>query len=125
MSKKILLIDDDLFIRELYEEILKNEGYEVTVARDGKEGLDKIIANGYDLILLDVMMPKLDGIGVISILEEKNLLKKKSPIVILTNLARDPVIKDMVKRGIHSVLIKAEINPDQFVAHIASILGKK
>lgn len=119
MSKKILLVDDDLFIRELYEEVLKNAGYEVETARDGKEGLDKIIANKYNLILLDVMLPKLDGAGIITVLEEKNLIKKVGPIIMLTNLAHDPILKDMLKRGVHSVIIKTDINPDQFLIEVS------
>ena len=116
---KILLVDDDLYIRELYVEILKNAGYEVEVAVDGKEGFDKIIAGGYDLILLDVMMPYLDGIGILKKLEEEKPQKNNGPIILLTNLAYDPVMKEATERGAVACLYKAEMNPDEFLKKVA------
>ena len=73
MAQKILLVDDDQFIREIYEELLKKAGYEVDTAVDGKEGYEKILNGGYNLILLDVMLPFLDGIGILDELTTLNL----------------------------------------------------
>lgn len=125
MSKQILLVDDDLYIRELYEELLEDEGYEVETAADGKEGLDKITEDSYDLILLDIMLPKLDGIGIISKLKETNSQVPLKSIVFLTNLAQDPVVKEALNTGVHSCLVKADITPDQLVAHVKEALGEK
>lgn len=121
---KVLLVDDDLYIRELYVEILKNAGYEVEVAVDGKEGFEKIVAGGYDLILLDVMMPYLDGIGILKKLEEEKPQKSNGPIILLTNLAYDPVMKEAVERGAVVCLYKAEMNPDEFLKNVAEHVKK-
>lgn len=125
MSKKILLVDDDLYIRELYDEILKGEGFDVETTADGKTGLEMILANTYDLILLDIMLPKLDGIGIISKLKEaKSSISLKS-IVFLTNLAHDPVVKEALDLGVHSCLIKSDITPEDLVNHVKQALGKE
>ncbi len=123
MSKKILIVDDDLFIRELYEEVLISEGYEVETASDGKDGLDKILNNSYLLILLDVMLPLVDGLGILTVLEEKGKLKETAPIILLTNLAHDPIVKEAVNKGAHTVFIKTDITPDQLLEYIKKLLG--
>ena len=125
MSKKILLVDDDLYIRELYDEILKGEGFDVETIADGKSGLDMILANSYDLILLDIMLPKLDGIGIITKLKEaKSSISLKS-IMFLTNLAHDPVVKEALELGVHSCLIKSDITPEDLLAHVKRALGEE
>lgn len=123
MAKKILIVDDDLYIRDLYEEILKDEGYEVTSAADGKEGLDKLETGGYDLVLLDVMMPKIDGISVLSKLQIIEPKTKNGPIILLTNLSQGPVIEDGMKKGAKSYLIKADLTPDQLVKKVKEFLN--
>ncbi|MFA5828812.1 MAG: response regulator [Candidatus Shapirobacteria bacterium] len=122
MAQKVLLVDDDQYIRELYEEILKNAGFEVETAVDGKEGFEKIIAGGYDLVLLDVMLPYLDGIGILDKLREEKPKVGNGPIILLTNLAYDPVIKDAIQKGAVACLNKAEMNPDEFLKKIKEVL---
>src|SRR5207245_2526054 len=99
MSKKIIVVDDDQYIRELYEEVLKGEGYEVDSATNGEEGLPKLQQGGYDLVLLDVMMPKLDGMGVLNALSANPPLTKNGPIVLLTNLDNIALIKEAQTKG--------------------------
>jgi CheY-like chemotaxis protein len=119
---KILLVDDDSYIRELYQEILVDTGHEVATAVDGKEGLDKILEGGYDLILLDVMMPYLDGIGILKKLEEEKPKIKNGPIILLTNLAYDPVVKEAAQMGATACFSKAEMNPDDFLKMVTEHL---
>ena len=64
MEKKILIAEDDEFLRELYADILKGEGYQVTTAIDGEDALQKLSQGGWDLVLLDIIMPKLSGLEV-------------------------------------------------------------
>lgn len=123
MPKRILIVDDDKFIRELYEEILTNEKYEVETAADGKTGLEKIQAGGYDLILLDVMMPQIDGIAIVQTLKESPPKKKNGPIIFLTNLANDPVIDQALQKGVKSCLSKADLTPEDFLKHVKKALG--
>lgn len=118
MAKKILIVDDDQYLRELYEEILQEEGFSVSTAEEGYSGLEMISKNKYDLVLLDIMMPKLDGIGVLKQIQEKSLEKNASKIVLLTNLAHGPVIKEAQKYGVKDYLIKADLTPDQIVNNI-------
>ncbi len=124
MTKKILLVDDDLYIRDVYEEVLTSEGYEIETAINGEEGLTKLKQGGYDLILLDVMMPTLDGIGVLEELKKNPPQLKNGPIVLLTNLGLDPVVKTAKDKGATSYLIKANITPRDLVETVARLLGQ-
>lgn len=121
--KKILIVDDDLFIRDLYEELLKGPDHVVETAKDGEEGLKKINEGGYDLILLDVMMPKLDGHGLLVKLSENPPKAKNGPVIILTNLANDPVIDACLKLGAKSFYIKSDHTPEEFLAMVNKYLA--
>lgn len=123
MAKKILIVDDDQYIREFYEELLVGAGYEVYTAKDGLEGFQYIHEGGYDLIVLDVIMPKLDGIGILSKLEEEPPIKKNGPIVLLTNLANDPAVQEAMAKGAHSFFIKSNITPEDFLAQVKTLAG--
>ena len=115
------MVDDEQYIRELYEEVLKAEGFEVEMAADGKEALEKILAGGYSAITLDVVMPKLDGLGILTQLKELTPKQKNGPIILLTSLANDPAIKQALENGAHKVVIKTEITPKQFVDLIKAV----
>lgn len=122
MNKKILIVDDDRYIRELYEELLKSEGYDVDTAVDGEEGLSKITAGGFDLILLDMMMPKIDGHGVLVKLGENPPKTPNGPIILLTNLANDPVIDLSLKAGAKASFIKSDHTPEEVLALVKKYL---
>ena len=124
MSKRILVVDDDLYIRELYEEVLKGEGYDVDAAVNGEEALVKLQKGGYDLVLLDVMMPKLDGIGVLTKLSENPPQTKNGPILLLTNLGHDPILKEALNKGANRFVIKADMTPDQLIINVKKALGE-
>lgn len=81
MQKKLLVVDDDTDIRELLEFDLTQSGYDVDTAKDGGEGLQKALANNYDIILLDVMMPKMNGFDVC---KNIRIHKPNVPILLLT-----------------------------------------
>ena len=113
-SKRVLVVDDEQYIRELYEEVLKAEGFQVDTATDGQEALDKILAGGYSAITLDVIMPKLDGLGILAQLKETPPKQKNGPIILLTSLANDPAVKQALENGAQQVVIKTDITPKQF-----------
>lgn len=123
MAKKILIVDDDVYLRDLYEEVLKGEGYEVTTAVDGEDGLAKLQQGGYDFTLLDVMMPKLDGLGVLKKLKETPTATPNGTIVLLTNLAQDPIVTEALQLGAKSYIIKADITPDQLIEKVKEYLN--
>ena len=121
-KQKILVLEDDQYTRDIYHDVLTEAGFEVTTAVDGEEGLVKIKEGGYNLILLDMMMPKLDGLGVLAALKENPPKVSNGPIILLTNLAHDPVINKAVALGAKSYLIKSDLNPDQLVAKVKEAL---
>jgi len=122
MPKKVLIIDDDLYIRDLYSEILSEDGYEVESAVDGVDGLERIAKTKFDLILLDLMMPKLDGLGVLKALKASPAKSANGPILLLTNLAHDPVVTEAIQNGAKDSLVKADYNPDELVTKVKSYL---
>ncbi len=121
-SQKILIIDDDVRLRDLYEKVLKDAGYSVTSAIDGQEGLVKAQEGGYDLILLDVIMPNVDGIKFLNLLKEKPPQTANGPIILLTNMAQDKIIEEGIKIGATSYIVKSDITPDQLIEHVKSFL---
>lgn len=123
MAKRVLIIDDDTYIRELYEEVLKNEGFEVVTAADGQEGLDHLLAGGNDAVLLDVMMPKLDGIGVLTKLKNAQPKAPNGPILLLTNLDHDPVLDQAAALGIQKHLLKADMLPPMLIEAVKTAVG--
>ena len=122
MAKKVLVVDDDQFIRELYEEVLRDDGFEVESAVDGEEELQKMQQGGYDLVLLDVMMPKKDGLGVLGELATHPAQKPNGAILLLTNLGHDPIIQEAMNKGATSYLNKADMTPDQLLENIKKFL---
>lgn len=124
MAQRILVVEDDQFLRELYNELLTNEGYEVDLAEDGEVGLSKVQSGGYDLILLDIMLPKLDGLEILRRVKDRPAKFPNGPIVLLTNLGQDSIIKESFTLGASGYLIKSSMNPDQVLSEIKVFLSK-
>ncbi len=123
-KRKILLVEDDVFLRDLYEENLTNEGYAVTTAQDGEEGLAKIEEGGWDLVLLDLMLPKMDGFEILRKAKESGAITKSKKIVILTNnTLSDPAQAAEVLELSSEYLIKSDMNPQQFVDKVKGFLA--
>lgn len=122
MLKKVLVVDDDQFLRELYEEVLKGEGYLVETAVDGDDGLSKLQRGGYDLILLDLMMPKRDGLGVLTALTQQPPQEKNGPLLLLTNLGYERVLQQALTIGASAFLNKADLTPDQLLENVRKYL---
>ncbi len=126
MTKKtsILLVDDDESLRQMYRLILEKAGYTFTSADDGIEGLARIREGGWDLILLDLMMPNLDGIGVLKALQEEPGSGKHGPIVILSNAGYSPVAKEAQQLGAAGFLMKADMLPKDLLVKVKEFLEK-
>lgn len=123
-SKKILIVEDDQFLREFYQELLTSEGYMVDVAADGEIALNKIQQGGFNLVLLDIMLPKKDGIQILKDLKLSPPKNPNGPIICLTNLGQDAIIKQCFELGVQGYLIKSAMNPDQVLTEIKSYLTK-
>lgn len=123
-TKRILIVEDDQFLREFYQELLQGESFVVDIAEDGEAGLTKAKQGGYSLVLLDIMMPKKDGLQVLRELKLAPPTTPNGPIVILTNLGQDVVIKQCFEMGATGYLIKSAMNPDQVLTEVHSYLQK-
>ena len=120
--KKILVVDDESAVRDIYNREFIKAGFKVFLAADGQEGLLKAGEEIPDLILLDVMMPKMSGIDTIKALK-KNDLTKKIPVLLLTNLGEEQIIKEGFKYGIDGYLLKVSYTPSQVVEECRKFLG--
>ncbi len=115
--KKILVVDDEDSVREIYRHEFLNNGYTVVVAQDGEEGLLKAGEEQPDIMLLDIMLPKMSGIEVLRALKE-NELTKKIPVLLLTNLGEETIIKEGFELGADGYLLKVSYTPSQVVDEV-------
>lgn len=116
--KKVLIVEDEKDLLDLYVELLKEAGYAVDSATTGKEGYVKMKRGGYDLVLLDVMLPEMDGLEILTRLKQSPSEKPNANIVLLTNLSKDLTISRGVALGIQGYIIKSDVTPGQFVEKI-------
>jgi len=100
----ILVVDDDDAIRMMVERVLRREQFHVDSARDGHEAIEKLSRNDYGTILLDLMMPRVDGIGVLRFLEQHKPERNKAVIVMTANLAS--FAEDVQSKPVFRVLSK-------------------
>ena len=123
-DKKIhlLVVEDDEFLVKMYESGLTKEGFDVTTAGNGEEGLQKAGEIKPDLILLDLIMPKMDGFTCLEKLKEDNAIKR-IPVVILSNLGQDSDIKRGMEMGAEGYLIKTDFTVKQVAEKVRKILG--
>lgn len=123
--KTILLIEDDLFIGEMYSRSLSREGYQVDLIKDGGEGLDAALNKQYDLILLDVMLPEKRGTEILTALRGDKDKVPNSRIVVLTNFEQDDESKMAMQSKADGYLIKADITPRRLLEIIKSFENQK
>ncbi len=119
---KILIVEDDPLMSRLYQKIFTFEGYEVEMAGDGEEGLDKARSGKPTLILLDIMMPKMNGFQVLEKLKLDPDLKS-IPVVILTNLAGQQDAETALTKGAVKYIVKSEYDPKQVTDMVKEILA--
>ena len=123
-SKTILLVDDDLTLREMYEERLKTEGFTIVQASNGEEALTKAKDIKPNLILLDIMMPKINGFDVLKSLKSDAELKD-IPVIILTALIQDVDRVQGDKLGATDYIVKSETMPGEVITKIRNAIGQK
>ena len=115
-KKKVLCIEDEHFISELYVRALTKAGYDVTVVVDGGEGLKAAQTNQYDIILLDIMVPSLSGTDILKILRDPAQTPElKAQVLITTNLEQREEVRDAIERQADGYIIKAELTPKELV----------
>ena len=121
---RILLAEDDRILRKAGEVSLKKRGYEVISAVDGEDALAKARDHKPDLVLLDVMMPKMNGFEVLQALKGADDVRD-IPVIMLTNLEQPADIKRATDGGAHSYLVKSNLNLDELAARIKDALGNR
>ena len=121
MAKKILVIEDDKFLRGLISQKLSKEGYEIVEAVDGEEGLTKASKEKPDLVLLDLILPGIDGFEVLEKLKD-NTETKEISVVILSNLGQREEIERGLRIGAVDFLVKAHHTPLEIVEKIRTFL---
>jgi len=121
MAKTILIIEDDKFLRELIARKLKEEDFRASEAVDGEEGIKKIKEEKPDLVLLDLILPGIDGFEVLSRMKEESALSS-IPVIILSNLGQKEDVEKGLKMGAVDYLIKAHFTPGEIIDKIKNDL---
>lgn len=122
-GKSVLLVDDDLTLREMYAERLKAEGFSVEMAKDGEEALQKATDLHPNMILLDIMMPKVNGLDVLKKLKEQ-AETSDIPVIVLTALIQDREKMESITRGADDYIVKSETMPGDVIGKIKGVLEK-
>ncbi|MDD3170487.1 MAG: response regulator [Candidatus Paceibacterota bacterium] len=122
MSKKVLIIEDDKFLRELLGKKLSNVGYAAILAVDGEEGLEKIKKDKPDIVLLDLILPGINGFEVLE-RYKKDASISSVPVIILSNLGQSEDIEKGLKLGAKDFLVKAHFTPQEIVNKLQMVLG--
>jgi len=119
--RRVLLIEDDRFLRRAGEASLRQRGFAVTVAADGQEGLARVREEIPDLILLDLLMPKVSGLEVLRTLraEEKT---RSVPVLILSNSSREQDLQEIKELGVTDYLVKANLSLQELGDRVARLL---
>lgn len=119
-----MIVEDDSFVMDIYQTKLSQEGHSVIEATNGVEAMKKLETEKPELILLDIVMPYMDGIEVLKKIKEKDDLKK-IPIILLTNLSQKEEINAGLGLGASDYLIKSHFTPSEVMEKIKVVLGKK
>jgi len=119
-KKKILIVEDDNFVAEVYLAKLSEMGYETALAQNGEEGLAELKKGKVDLILLDILMPIMNGIEMLEEVK-KNEEWKNIPVILLTNIGEKESIQKVREMGVKNYLIKSHFTPAEVIEKVESV----
>lgn len=127
IKTKILIVEDDVIIAKTYTEELRDDGFTVLTALNGKDGLEIALREKPDLILLDILMPIMDGLTMMDRLREKGIYGKNVPIILLTNLSsgEETILKAVTKNEPAYYLVKSDWNLSGVLEKIKERLADK
>ena len=120
-KKRILIVEDEPFLIEMYKARFEQEGYLVEVAFNGTTVVESVKKNKPDIVLLDIVMPELDGYAVLRELKTRKDLKF-TPVLVFSNLAQEEEIEKGLKLGADKYFIKSEYTPSQLVEEVEKML---
>ncbi len=121
MSKVVLLVEDNDFIRNMYQLKLAKADLMVVEAVDGKMALDKLEQQKPDIVLLDLMMPNVGGIDVLKALKKKNITPGL-PVIVLTNVMDPQTVSEAKELGARDYIVKTDLTPSQVVEKLEPFL---
>ncbi len=122
MGKKIVLADDEQFITIAYRDGLVRAGFTVYIARDGDEAIELVNKTMPDIILLDIIMPRMNGFEVLKVLKADPKLAK-IPVVVLSNLSQDVDAKEALRLGATNFYVKSDLSLEDLIGKIHEQLG--
>ena len=120
LALHILLIDDNKEITTMLAKYLKSSSHEVSVSNDGRNGLNMIINNKFDVVLLDLAMPEFSGTDIIESLAKENKIKNQKIILFTASSKPEDEISELIKKGAHSCL-KKPIDPDELLNYLEGL----
>jgi DNA-binding response OmpR family regulator len=122
MAKRVLCIEDERFIAELYARALTKAGYEVDISYDGEEALHKASSGQYDIVLLDIMLPTMNGVDILHKLRDPYVQPPlRSKIIITTNLEQKEAMREKIEELADGYIIKANITPKELVEYLTQL----
>ena len=122
-KEKILIIEDDRFITKMYQTKLSLDGYTVETAENGAQGVEKIKSFSPDLVLLDIIMPEMDGFGVLEAIRDDDTINS-TPVVVMSNLAQEDHLKRAKALGAKDYIVKSQLTPMDVVKKIKEVLAR-
>lgn len=120
---KVLIVEDDKFLRELINRKLQSENFETVLAIDGEAGIDLIIKEKPDIVLLDLILPGINGFEVLAKIKENERIKE-IPVIIFSNLGQKDDIDKGMNLGAADYLVKAHFTPSEIIEKINQVLSK-
>src|SRR3989344_2243501 len=120
----VLIVEDDVFLAEIYQKKFEMEGFKVSMANNGEKGLVDIKKKKPDIVLLDILLPKLDGFAVLEAAKADSATKN-IPIILLTNLGQKDDVQRGLEEGAVDYLIKTHFKPSEVVDKVRKVLQKK
>ncbi|HEY4487135.1 MAG TPA: response regulator [Candidatus Paceibacterota bacterium] len=125
MAEQILYVEDNDFFSQVVSDALQKKGYEVTIARDGEEGLHFLEHNVYNLVFLDLLLPKIDGFELLKRMRDQLALNPIPIIAVLSNISGEDDIKRAKELGVTDFLVKATTSPEDISVLAERLLSKK
>ena len=124
VKQKILIIEDEIVLSDIIKRKFEIKGFTVSIASDGEQGIEKLRREKHDLVLLDLVLPGVDGFSILKSIKEDSKLKK-IPVIILSNLGQKDEIQRGLKLGAVEFLVKAHLDPNDIVEKVEKILQQK
>ena len=119
---KILIVEDDNFLLEMLSKASSDEGFDIEIAVNGEEGLEKIESGSFDVVLLDLILPKLHGLELLKRLRANN---NQTPVIILSNLYDQESIDKAKAFNVKDYIIKAQSTPGEIIEKVKTFLSEK